>query len=62
MTNRYLRMRPLLPGKSWGGLKRAVFIGCRICGATDVTLRRSGDGYLCPACLAREQKEGDLHG
>ena len=36
---------------------RIVFVGCQICGATDRTLRNYGDGKICPACLAREQRE-----
>lgn len=61
MTNRNFRMRPQRLRPFSDSLKRAVFVGCRFCGATDVTLRRFGDGYICPACLDREQGKEDHH-
>lgn len=36
---------------------RIVFVGCQICGATDRTLRNYQGGKICPACLARKQRE-----
>lgn len=36
---------------------RIVFVGCQICGATDRPLRNYQGGKICPACLARKQRE-----
>lgn len=35
--------------------RRAVFVGCQFCGATDRTLRNYGSGKICPACMVLKQ-------
>lgn len=38
-------------------VRRTVFVGCQICGATDRTLRNYADGKICLVCLARKQQK-----